>query len=345
MELVKFRNHLLEEEIYETTILMEEASDQGGAGADAKGKLHELLVGYHLRGKKHMEKFKDKDGLSPKEAHDSLKSKVHPDEYKKIYNRAKEAADHIRHHVETHHGHSIENVHWTSKNGDIKRSTGVESTQKQDASDIVIHARDKRGKVRYHGVSLKVTDTNKKHIPVSNPGMASMHNAEHTLENHRKNILRKFPDMKGMSVKERKEHVKKYPHLVGAALKHMHAKTLNKIASDTHKHLSSMSTEDLAHHIKTHILQAHPTPLQQQGHHHLRHTTYKSSDGQNHFHGLNPHEHYASYLTDHKQLSVHKSGTSLIFKHGGKTIARQRIKFTSQSDPLSGIKSSGDPNV
>lgn len=344
MEILKFKDFLTEEEIYENTILMEEASERGGAGADAKGKLHELLVGYHLRGGQHMEKYKNEDQQSPKQAHDALKAKVSKEEYKKINQRAKAAAEHIRHHIESHHGHKIQNVHWTSKAGDIGKSTGVESSQKEDASDIMIHARDKSGKKRYHGISLKVTDSRNKNIPVSNPGMASMHGAEETLEKHRKRVGREFPLLKGMNKKEQKGYVKK--HLsVQTKIKSLNTKTLNKVAKDTHDHLSSLSTKDLAHHIKTHILQSHPTPLQSNGHHHLRHTTYAGPNGTHNFHAINPHEHYAPYLTDHKQLGVHRKGASIVFTHGGKEIARQRIKFTSQSDPLSGIKSSGEPKI
>jgi hypothetical protein len=343
MELIKFKDFLTEEEIYENTILMEESG--AGAGADTKGKLHELLVGYHLRGGRHMEKYKNEDQMSPKQAHDMLKAKVSKEEYDKIKERARQAAEHIKHHIEKHHGHKIQNVHWTSKAGDIGKSTGVESSQKEDASDIMIHTRDKKGRKRYHGISLKVTDSRNRHVPVSNPGMASMHGAEETLEKHRKRVRKEFPEIKNMNKKEQKKYVKDHPNIVQKRLRELNTHTLNKIAKDTHKHLESLTTEQLAHHIKTHILQAHQTPLQKQGHHHLRHTTYSGSGGEHNFHAVNPHEHYAPYLTDHKQLKVHRRGTSIVFTHGGKEIARQRIKFTSQSDPTGGIKSSGEPKI
>jgi len=110
---------------------------EGKVSSDTKGKMHELLVGYHLNGGKHMSKHADKVGDTPKQAHDKLKATVHVNDYKKMNARAKSAANHIKKQVETN-GHKIHDVHWTSKPGDIHRSTGIHSSQKEDASDIVI---------------------------------------------------------------------------------------------------------------------------------------------------------------------------------------------------------------
>ena len=82
---------------------------KGKVSSDTKGKLHELLVGYHLQGGKHMEKHPDKNGDSPEEAHNRLQKTVHPDDYKKINDRAKSAANHIRKQVEVN-GHKIHQV-------------------------------------------------------------------------------------------------------------------------------------------------------------------------------------------------------------------------------------------
>lgn len=116
--------------------------EQGKVSSDTKGKLHELLVGYHLKGGVHMSKHPDKDGDSPKEAHDKLKETVHPKDYEKMNARAKSAAEDIRKQVEVN-GHKIHDVHWTSKEGDIHRTTGIHSTQNEDSSDIVVTTRKK----------------------------------------------------------------------------------------------------------------------------------------------------------------------------------------------------------
>lgn len=110
---------------------------EGKVSSNTKGTMHELLVGYHLNGGKHMLKHLDKIGDTPKQAHDKLKVTVHANDYKKMNNRAKSAANDIKKQVETN-GHKIHEVHWTSKPGDIHRSTGIDSSQKEDASDIVI---------------------------------------------------------------------------------------------------------------------------------------------------------------------------------------------------------------
>lgn len=116
--------------------------EKGKVSSDTKGKLHELLVGYHLKGKNHMSKHADKVGDSPKEAHDKLKKTIHPDDYKKINARAKSAAEDIRKQVEVN-GHKIHDVHWTSKPGDIHRTTGIHASQQEDSSDIIVTTRKK----------------------------------------------------------------------------------------------------------------------------------------------------------------------------------------------------------
>jgi hypothetical protein len=105
--------------------------------SNTKGVLHELLVGYHLNNNKHMEKHESKDGDSPQEVHDNLKSTLHPEDYKKIRDRAESAAKDLRKQIEVN-GHKIVKVQWTSKDGDLKKATGIPATQKQDASDIVV---------------------------------------------------------------------------------------------------------------------------------------------------------------------------------------------------------------
>jgi len=118
---------------------------KGKVSSDTKGKLHELLVGYHLKHGIHMSKHSDKEGDSPKQAHDKLKMQVHPEDYKKISARAKSAAEHIRKQVEVN-GHKIHDVHWTSKPGDIHRTTGIHASQTEDSSDIIVTTRKNKGK-------------------------------------------------------------------------------------------------------------------------------------------------------------------------------------------------------
>lgn len=330
---------LTEEEYYDELNEATDAATKGGAGADTKGKLHELLVGYHMLGR-HMSKHPDIEGDSPKQAHDKLKEKVSPEEYKAINQRAKEAAADIKASAEQK-GHKVHDVHWTSKPGDIERSTGIASTQKQDASDLVLHT--KKGKsVKYHGVSLKVTDSSNKHVPVSNPGIESTLGGEKILQKHREDIQSKFPALKkATNAAARKELLKSSPKME-AYVKDRNKETLHSIANNLHSKLSKMSHEDLVDHIQTHVLQTKPTPMQQQGHEHLRHTTYMVK-GKNAFHHVDPSTDYSHIYSSPQHITVQHSGTSINFLHKGKKFASHRIKFSSQSDPLSSIKGSGTP--
>jgi len=321
---------------YELLYLVEAKKAAKSASSDTKGKLHELLVGYHLKGD-HMTKHQDITGESPKQVHDRLRDQIHPDEYKKIHKRAKTAAAHIREEHLKAHG-DVHDVHWSSKPGDIHRSTGVHSSQKEDASDIIIHTR--RGKkITHHGVSLKVSDSSNKHVPVSNPGIESTYGGAKILESHRRHILKKFPKLRNKGSAERREIMEKHPR-IRSYIRGRNTKTLKRITSHLHGKLSEMSGKDLAHHIKTHVLQSHPTPLQREGHHHIRHMTYHSGGEQKH-HSYDPSTAWSHMIDDHKNLSVHKSGTRILFKHKDKTFAVHRMKFTSQSDPHSSIKGSG----
>lgn len=314
-----------------------------------KGVLHELLVGKHLLGK-HMSLHKDKSGDSPKVAHDKIKAALHKkhgnhDEYNRLNTKAKSAAEDIRKHAEKQ-GHKIHDVHWTSKPGDIEKSTGIKASQKEDASDIVVHTHNSKGRKKHIGVSLKVTDGKNKHITASNPGMEATHGAHHIVDKHREELLKAHPQLAGVKNKEkRKAMMDDDPKMKADVVKRNHKATVD-IAKHLHKHLSTGSKEDLVHHIKTHVLQANKTPLQHNGHEHIRHTTYQSSAKEGNktlHHSINPSEHWNHILGDHKNITVHHDGKSgtVHFKHNGKTFASHRVRVSSSSDPMTSFKGDG----
>jgi len=318
--------------------LKEAAGD--GNPSNNRGVLHELLVGYHLRGGKHMEKHKDVNGDSPKQAHDKVKANITPEEYKGVNHRAKAAAKDIATTLGRHG--KIHDVHWTSKPGDIQRSTGIKASQKEDASDIVVHTK-KGGQIKHHGVSLKVTDSKTAHVPVSNPGLESTHGGEKILAAHRKAIVKAHPAIGRMTNKEeRKKYIRAHP-AVQKKIQALHSQVLPKFAKHLSSKLGALPTSQLADHLRKHILKANPTPMQQAGHTHLRHTTHgaggSASYGFSHSDPSKDHEHI---LKDHKNISVSASGTSVIFAHKGTPFARHRLKLQSQSDPMSTIKGSGE---
>lgn len=314
-----------------------EAADK--ASSNTKGVLHELLVGYHLGGGKHMERHKNAEGDSPKQAHDKLKASIHPDAYKRINNKAKSAAKDLHHHL-LRSGHTINHVHWTSKNGDIERSTGIKSTQKEDASDIMIKTH-KAGVTKFHGVSLKVTDKASGSVPVSNPGMNATHGGETIYVKHQADLKKKHPELAKLSNKaKRKEWMAKNPEH-HASIKADNTEALHKIARHTHKQLTNMDKKDLVKHIRNHILHAHKTPLQKLGHDHIKHTTLGDGSKEFKFHHADPSSDHEHILRDHKNVSCEHRGNSVVFTHKGKPFARHDMKFDSQSDPLSTIKGVG----
>lgn len=333
------------EDEYDSYEVLDEAAKETASkvSSNTKGVLHELLVGYHLNNKKHMEKHDSKEGDSPREVHDKLKSTLHPDDYKKINDRAESAANHLKKHIETN-GHKVSGVQWTSKKGDLEKATGIPASQKQDSSDIVVSTHKKQDgskKVTHHGVSLKVTDATSKHVPTSNPGLDNAGpNARSHLDNHRKEIVHRYPELKKASnASERKGMLKANPEMA----KHVKAKSgevLHKIAKDLHHHLSTAPKSELVDHVR-HLLHSEKTPMEKEGHTHIRHITYRS--GSAHAHDtVRPGTHHEHIYNDPSNITVHHSGTSVVFKHKGKTFARHRLKFESQSDPLGSIKGSGE---
>lgn len=328
-----------------------EESEPAKPSNNTKGVMHELLVGHHLRGGKHMKHHPGKTGETPRQVHDRLKASIHPDDYKKMNQRAKSTANHIKEHIESQ-GHKIHDVHWTSKPGDLHKSTRIHASQKEDASDIVIHARNKKGEKVYHGASLKVTDNTSKHIGVSNPGSEAMYGAHHLIAKHRASLEKQHPALKNSNAKNRKDYIKSLPSHKKDHIRKQHTEVLRKVSDHVHKHLTKSGTHAIAEHIRTHVLQSHQTPMQKEGHEHIRVTTHsttssqqKKGDDKYGHHIVHPYEHYEHMLKDHKNLSVHKQGTSLVFKHKDKKIATHQMKFNSQSDTHSSLKGNGTPAV
>jgi hypothetical protein len=195
--------------------------------------------------------------------------------------------------------------------------------------------------VLHHGISLKVTDSSSKHVPTSNLGMSSLGpKAQDHHDNHRREILKKYPKLatQATNKKQRSEMLNNNPKMK-EFVKKKNSETLHNVAKDLHHHLTTGSKENLVNHVRD-VIHAHATPMQKEGHKHLRHTSY-TAKGENQHHSIDPSQHHEHILNNPDQISVHHSGASIHFKHKGKTFATHSIKFNSQSDPLSSIKSSG----
>lgn len=342
-----FKSFLAEQEYYFEEFIAEAADDatkEGGVSNNTKGVLHELLVGKHLNGGKHLEKHKNEHDETPEQAHDRLKKQIHPKDYEKIHKNAESAAKHIKAHIEsTHPGHSFHAVHWTSKPGDTEKVTGHKASQKEDSSDVYVTTKDKKGNVKHHGVSLKVSDKSSKNIPSSSLGMESGGSkAREHFEAHKKAILDAHPQLKGKNKDQRKEIAKADPKL-HADVKKRNQELLHKVAhshaAELQHHLDSGNHEHVVKHIRE-VLHAHKTPAEENGHSFIKHTTYQTAKGVQH-HTSKPSEDHEHILKDHKNITVKSSGGSVHFYHNGKKFASQAHKFDSQSDPLSSLKSAG----
>jgi len=339
----------LNEEIYfedNLTEAADDASKEGGVSNNTKGVLHELLVGKHLNGGKHMSKHENAEGETPEQAHDRLKKQIHPKDYEKISKNAESAAKDIHKTIQTSHpGHKVHAVHWTSKHGDTEKVTGVKATQKEDSSDVYITTKHpKTGKETHHGVSLKVSDKSSKNVPSSSLGMKSSGDKAHGLfKEHQKKIKATHPELEGKNDVARKEWAKANP-TKHAEVKKENGKLLHAVAhhhaAELQHKLDSGEHEHVVNHIRD-VLAAKHTPAHNAGKAtFMKHTTYQTAKGVQH-HTANPGNDHEHILKDHKNITVKSSGGSVHYFHNGKKFASQAHKFDSQSDPLSTIKSAG----
>jgi hypothetical protein len=329
--------------------------DFGSLKSDPMGKLHEVLVGYHLRGGKHMDKHNDADGKSPKELHDEITAKLGGEkttEYKNFSERARKAAEHIKQHLGLGPD-DVKNVQWTSKAGDMERATGIKASQKEDDSDVVIT--DKKG--RHHGVSLKVSADNKP-ITLSNNGTETTYGGAELLAAHKGSITSSYPKLsslendKAVVAKAREKETNRDKKTVPAAelrkawltlapekaktdIKKKNLATLTGIAKNMHEKLSEMTPEQKAHHVRHIVLHAYSTPKEAYGHSHMRHFTGGGINPDMHI--SNPSKDHEFILNDPANITTKHSGTSVYYHYKGVPFAMQTAKFSSQSDPLSSV--------
>jgi len=341
----------------------DDKTKEGGVSNNTRGVLHELLTGKALNGGNHMTSYhlvdeKTKKKETPEEAHNRLKSQIHPKDYAKIKAGADSAAKDIHASIaKTHPGHKITNVSHTSKPGDTEKVTGVKASQKQDSSDLYVTSK-KGNKEVHHGRSLKVSENSSKNVPSSSLGMKSSGAmANELLRTHQKKIKAKHPalnDVKKEAHHEgvadaRKEWATKNPE----AHKEIRGENLKLLRNVAHEHAAELqhklrngNHEEVVNHIRD-VLHAHTTPAEQAGKATFsKHTTYKTAKGVQH-HESHPGKEYEHILSDHKNITVKASGTGVHFHHTDpktgveKKFATQTHKFDSQSDPLSTLKSAG----
>lgn len=311
--------------------------------SNANGVLHELLVGKHLNGGRHMEKHPNADGETPTEAHDRLKKEIitkHGQEtYDDMNAKAKDAADNIRKHLGKK---KVKGVHWTSKPGDIERLTGKKTSQNDDASDIYVEHESKK----FTGVSLKTMEKKGAKAPVGNPGLGTIDknlgtNSQKHIEEARENLRKKHPKLrKAKTSAEAKAIIKSDPKIKKSESEER-SKAMQKIAADHHKKLSKMTQAELWDHIH-HSSRAHQTDTP-----HIRVTSSGTSGDYAH-HIENPHEEHVKQWGERPKdgekkghISVELKNGTIHFRHAG-TGARikQRLKAEGSSGVFGSIKTS-----
>jgi len=302
--------------------------------------LHELLVAHyvkhpHLDARHGINVFKhpDGNGRSPQQLHDHIRNNVlSKAQYDSVHEKAKGAAHHIRSEIEKN-GHSVEDAHWTSKPGDMEKTTSDlkldHGKKNADRSDIMVIARDKDKKKKYYGRSLKVTETDDPNVTTGNLGAHHFDGLHEYLAHHRKNIHQKY-NIAHLSRNERKHFFNTHPE-EKLRMKADNLKALHKSAEIAANHLKKLPARHLAHFVRHEVLGAEPTPLQKAGHYFSKTITHYDTKGNVQHTSYNPHEKYGPKLDDHEHLGIEHSGSSVYVTHKGKRFAKISMKYRSQS--------------
>lgn len=303
---------------------------------NTNGVLHELLVGYHLNGGKHMDKHPDVNGDSPAQAHEKLKNTVSPEDYKDAYERAKFAADDIKKNLSKHG--KIQHVQWASKPGDIKRITGIDASQTEDPSDIIVTT-NKNGDTMHHGISLKMSKKKTTYTGTSSLGHKSVPGASGIYREHINQLDKDYPALSKLTNKpSRKAWLEQNPE-VKKEIKDKTRKMLTNAAKEQSSYLDNLPRDEYMKNLRN-IMAANQSPLQKNGHRSIRHTTY-GSNGKYSTDETDAHADSAHIFANPEGVTHEQNGQGINFYHNGKMIAKQSLKLTSGSDPKSALQAWG----
>jgi hypothetical protein len=212
----------------------------------------------------------------------------------------------------------------------------------------VVTTRNHKGELKHHGISLKVSKLRpSSHVPLSNRGLEATYGGDKIAQDHRNKVLGMYPELKNLpndpnyekngAGDKRRRWAKANPKKA-AHIKTMNTAALHGIAQHLTDHLNNAGPAAIVDHLRNHVLYAKKTPMQEQGHAHIRHTTYGDGTTEHY----NPSEHFEHILKEPEHITVQRSGTGVVFSHRGVPFARHSLKFNSQSDPVSSIKGVGN---
>ena len=171
-----FKSFLAEQQYYEE-ILNEGADDaykEGGVSNNTKGVLHELLVGKHLNGGKHIDKEHAELDKHHKTKLAEYDKKFGTNEVQKQEHRAKEQHKVFLDHAKKMGYEGAHEVHLTHKPGDIERKTGIKASQQENPTDVAVKFHKKPANAEHHYLGISAKSSNVSKIGFHNGGAKSV---------------------------------------------------------------------------------------------------------------------------------------------------------------------------
>jgi len=236
-----------------------------------RGSYNEAMVVYHLNGKKWINKEHQDFAEHHKKVLANFDKKHGTQEVKSQEDRAPEQAKSFLEHAKQRGYEGIEEVHHTSKPGQIEEKTGIKATQQENPSDAVVKFKKKPSTAKHGYLGLSLKSSSSKAIGFHNGGVGEIGKLiGHDLTGHVQREQEKFMKTNKMVSKNRSAAAKeiagekkdksgeKSELYRNSALYHKgleHARKLNKQVRDKlHEGYSMMGHQELKEHLmKTYI--------------------------------------------------------------------------------------------
>ena len=258
--MLSLKDYIKEIQLVESDQFIVESMELLNENADAMGKYHELMYAWHANGGKFAKEDPRKADAEKIKA--DLESKLDQKTKEAISAKAKKSADEVNKMI-SDNGHKHVGTFWTSKPGDIKKVTGIDQSQHENASDVIHRIVDEHGNVKHLGISLKHLGSSAGHAPTSNPGINQLDtalgtNSQHHIDAANRKIDAEFPEHAGKSMKEKKAIAKADPKYYEASFEHKR-KAVEKIRDAHIAAFNGMNHDAQVAHLRS-MMHAHDTP-------------------------------------------------------------------------------------
>lgn len=320
-------------------LLMEAVSN------DDKGKLFEILHAKHMHPEvKLPTHYRDEEGKSPEEVHNSIKSRISEEEYSTIEGHARDSAANMREHLrdQGHNPDHITHVAWTSNGAsDVKKFTDKDDPHND--SDVMYRFKHpKTGKVTHAGVGLKYGS--QKEPNLRNPGLDSLERmtGATTLMSRFKSHKKRIASLgyTGTTAENHKRWKSEKTSKRGKAAYESKNEATRGIARDIHKALSGKSSQELMDYVRGVVSPktVHPTFRL-----HTR-TSHNEAGSTATHHVDEPSKDIEIHLSQFSELMVdkkHSGGISVVIrgrrKSDGKIVRVLQHAIKGVSGPMKGI--------